>query len=85
VLFAKCNHNDETQENEMGRSHSTNREKRNMYRILVEVVEVTLRLTVGQSICLGVEYPCGTCDQILFPVGMLLSEICGLVSIRRPL
>jgi hypothetical protein len=32
---------------------------------------VTLRLTV----CLGIEYPCGTCDQILFPVGMLLSYI----------
>jgi hypothetical protein len=48
-------------------------------------VEVTLRLTVSQSVCLGIEYPCGTCDQILFPVGMLLSEICGLVSIGRPL
>jgi hypothetical protein len=31
------------------------------------------------------EHPCGTCDQILLPVGMLLSEICGLVSIGRPL
>jgi hypothetical protein len=40
--------------------------------------EVTLRLTVSQPICLGIEYPCGTCDQILFPVRMLLSEICGL-------
>jgi hypothetical protein len=29
--------------------------------------------------------PCGTCDQILFPFGMLLSEICGLVSMGRPL
>jgi hypothetical protein len=48
-------------------------------------VEVTLRLTVSQSLCLGIEYSCGTCDQILFPVGMLLSEICGLVSIGRPL
>jgi hypothetical protein len=38
-----------------------------------------------QSVCLGIEYPCGTCDQILFPVGILLSEICGLVSIGRPL
>jgi hypothetical protein len=38
-----------------------------------------------QSVCLGIEYPCGTCDQRLFPVGMLLSEICGLVSIGRPL
>jgi hypothetical protein len=26
-----------------------------------------------------------TCDQILLPVGMLLSEICGLVSVKRPL
>jgi hypothetical protein len=38
-----------------------------------------------QSVCLGIEHPCGTCDQILFPVGMLLSEICGFVSMRRPL
>jgi hypothetical protein len=49
------------------------------------IFEVTLRLTVRQSVCLGIEYPCGTCDQILFPVGMLLTEICGLVSIGRPL
>jgi hypothetical protein len=52
-------------------------------------VEVTLRLTVSQSVsqsvCLGIEYPCKTYDQILFPVGMLLSEICGLVSAGRPL
>jgi hypothetical protein len=48
-------------------------------------LEVTLRLTVGQSICLGIEHHCGTCDQILLPVGMLLSEICGLVSVERPL
>jgi hypothetical protein len=41
--------------------------------------------TVSQSVCLGIEYPCGTCGQILFPVGMLLSEICGLVSVARPL
>jgi hypothetical protein len=32
-------------------------------------------------VCLGIEYPCGACDQILFPVGMLLSEIRGLVSV----
>jgi hypothetical protein len=51
---------------------------------LVEV-EVTLRLTVSQAVCLGIEYPRGTCDQILFPVGKLLSEICGLVSGGRPL
>jgi hypothetical protein len=28
--------------------------------------------SVSQSVCLGIEHPCGTCDQILFPVGMLL-------------
>jgi hypothetical protein len=48
-------------------------------------VEVTLRLAVNQSICLGIEHPCATCDPILLPVGMLLSEICGLVAIGRPL
>jgi hypothetical protein len=40
--------------------------------------------TDGQSVCHGIEHPCGTCDQILLPVGMLLSEICGLVSVGRP-
>jgi hypothetical protein len=40
--------------------------------------------SVSQSVCLGIEHPCGTCDQILLPVGMLLSEICGLVSMGRP-
>jgi hypothetical protein len=48
-------------------------------------VKVTLRLMVSQSVCLGIEHPCGTCDQILLPVGMLLSEICSLVSVGRPL
>jgi hypothetical protein len=48
-------------------------------------IQVTLRLTVSQSICLGIEHPCGTCDQILLPLGMLLSEICVLVSVGRPL
>jgi hypothetical protein len=43
--------------------------------------KVTLQLTVRQSVCLGIEHPCGTCDQILLPIGMLLSEICGLVSV----
>jgi hypothetical protein len=39
--------------------------------------------SVSQSVCLGIEHPCGTCNQILLvlPVGMLLSEICGLVSV----
>jgi hypothetical protein len=41
--------------------------------------------SVGQSVCLGIEHPCGTCDQILLPVRMLLSEICSLVSVGRPL
>jgi hypothetical protein len=47
--------------------------------------EVTLRLRVSQSVCLGAEHPCGTCDQILLPVGMLLSETCGHASVARPL
>jgi hypothetical protein len=33
--------------------------------------EVTLRLMVSQSVCLGIKHPCGTCDQILLLVGML--------------
>jgi hypothetical protein len=41
--------------------------------------------SVSQTVCLDIEYPCGTCDQLLLPVGMLLSEIFGLVSIGRPL
>jgi hypothetical protein len=40
-------------------------------------VKVTLRLMVGQTLCLGIEHPCGTCNQILLPVGMSLSEISG--------
>jgi hypothetical protein len=39
--------------------------------------------SVRQSVCLGVEHPFGTCYQILLPVGMLLSESCGLVSVGR--
>jgi hypothetical protein len=41
--------------------------------------------SVSQSVCLGIEHRCGTCDQILLPVGMFLSEICGLVFVVRPL
>jgi hypothetical protein len=41
--------------------------------------------SVSQSVCLGIEHACGSCDQILLPVGMLLSEISGLVSVGRPL
>jgi hypothetical protein len=48
-------------------------------------VEVTLRMTVSQSVCLGIEHPCGTCDHILLPVGILLFEICSLVSVGCPL
>jgi hypothetical protein len=52
-------------------------------------VEVTLQLTVGQSVsqsvCLGFEHPCGTYDQILLPVSMFLSENCDIVSVGRPL
>jgi hypothetical protein len=38
-----------------------------------------------RSYCLGIEHPCGTCGKILLPVGMLLSEIYGLLSVGRPL
>jgi hypothetical protein len=47
--------------------------------------EVALRLMVSRSICLGIKHPCRTCDQILLPVRMLLSEICSRVSVGRPL
>jgi hypothetical protein len=43
------------------------------WRSTVEV-EVTLRLIV----CLGIEYPCGTCDQILFPQS---ESLCGWQSV----
>jgi hypothetical protein len=61
----------------MGTSH--------MLRTSIAEVEVTLRLTVSEAVCLGIEHSCGTCDHILLPVGMLLSQICGLVSVGRPL
>jgi hypothetical protein len=38
-------------------------------------------MTDNQSVCLGIEHPCGSSDQILLPFGILLSEICGLVSV----
>jgi hypothetical protein len=41
--------------------------------------------TDSQSVCPGIGYPCATCDQILVPVGMLLSEVCGLVFIGHPI
>jgi hypothetical protein len=55
------------------------------YKCIQRKFEVTLRLTVSQSLCLGIERPCGTCDKTLLPVGMLLSEICVLVSVGCPL
>jgi hypothetical protein len=56
----------------------------------VTKVEVTLRLTVSQSVSQSVSTSwcgahSGTCDQILLPVGRLLSESCGFVSVERPL
>jgi hypothetical protein len=53
--------------------------------VWLEVEEVTLWLTVSQSGCLDSEHPCGNCDQRVLPVGMLLSEICFLVSVGRHL
>jgi hypothetical protein len=54
-------------------------------------IEVTLRLTVSQSVsqsvCLGVEHLCGTCDQILLPVGMFVWDLrscfCWAPSLTR--
>jgi hypothetical protein len=39
--------------------------------------------SVSQSVCLGIDHPCGTCDQILLPVGMLLSYFCEAPSLTR--
>jgi hypothetical protein len=54
-------------------------------RFQVEV-EVTLQLTVDQSVSM---FWCraysGICDLMLLPVGRLLSETCSLVSVWRPL
>jgi hypothetical protein len=47
-------------------------------------VEVIFRLMACQSVCLGCRADSGTCDQILLPVGMLLSESYGLVSVGAP-
>jgi hypothetical protein len=46
-------------------------------------VEVNWRLTVSMSVCLGVEHPYGTCEQILLPVWKLLSCICVAPSLTR--
>jgi hypothetical protein len=48
-------------------------------------VKVTLRLTISQSVCLGVEPTLWTFDQILLPFKVFGSEICCLVSVGRPL
>jgi hypothetical protein len=49
-------------------------------------VEVTLRLTVSQTVSMSwYRAPLWDLDQILLPVGMLLSQICGLVSVVYPL
>jgi hypothetical protein len=40
--------------------------------------------SVSRSVCLDINDPYGTCDQILLHVGVLVSEICGLISVRRP-
>jgi hypothetical protein len=62
----------------------TNQGTAKCHVFVIEVeVEVTLRLTVSQYVCIGIEHPCGTCEQILLPVGMFLSEICGLISLTR--
>jgi hypothetical protein len=49
-------------------------------------VEVTLRLTVSQSVSMS-RYGAhsGTCDQMLLSVRRLFSESCRLVSVGRPL
>jgi hypothetical protein len=49
-------------------------------------VEVTLRLTVSQSVSMSrCRTHSGTCEQILLFVRRLLSESCSLVSVGRPL
>jgi hypothetical protein len=62
-----------------------------LQQIMLEVrgsrFKVTLLLTVSQSFSQSVcfWYRARLWDQILLPVWMLLSEICGLVSVGRPL
>jgi hypothetical protein len=46
-------------------------------------VKITSRLTVSQSVCLGIEHPSGTCDQILLPVGDLQSCIYWAPSLTK--
>jgi hypothetical protein len=47
-------------------------------------VKVTLRLTVSQSVCLGVGHPFGAHDQILL-LPFFLSENCFSLLLGRPL
>jgi hypothetical protein len=57
--------------------------KVNVWRYIVEV-EATLRLTVGQSVCLGAGHPFGASDQILlFP--FFCRKIALLFVLGRPL
>jgi hypothetical protein len=48
-------------------------------------VRVTLRLTVNQSVCLGVEPTLWTFEQILLPFQEFGSGICCPISVGRPL
>jgi hypothetical protein len=63
------------------------------YVYLEVEVEVILQLTVSQSVCLGIEYPCGTCDHILdalrwtlyrTPVGSLENAVLCCVLFTKP-
>jgi hypothetical protein len=63
------------------RKTTKNLDRLGLYRSRSRSCFTTDGQSVIQSICLGIEHPCGTCD----PVGMLLSEIYGLVSVGRPL
>jgi hypothetical protein len=54
--------------------------------VLSSAVSLGYFTTDGQSVSMSwYRVHSGTCDQILFPVGMFLSESCGLVSVGRPL
>jgi hypothetical protein len=56
-----------------------------VFGVKVEV-EVTSRLMVGQSVNMSwCRAHSRTCDQKLLPIGRLLSENCGLLSVGRPL
>jgi hypothetical protein len=48
-------------------------------------VEVKLRPTVSQPVCLGVRLPCGTHDQVFFSVWQLRVSLCWAPSLTRGL